>query len=132
MPTRSKRIFVWLSKAGPDEIAGALTKWMAWAQRCWIPVFRELRKKIKRHFNSIVKLPPDSGLSNARSEAINNIIKLINQYRFLAFATWIIFSLWLCSPAPIFPSHSPNQCDLPIHSSTEALEKGLIGRMSGW
>ncbi len=30
-------------------------KWMAWAQRCRIPVFRELRKKIKRHFDAIVK-----------------------------------------------------------------------------
>ena len=33
-------------KAGPDEIAGALTKWLAWAQRCRIPTFRELRRKI--------------------------------------------------------------------------------------
>lgn len=27
-------------KADPDEIFGALTKWMAWVQRCRIPVFR--------------------------------------------------------------------------------------------
>lgn len=63
-------------KAGPDEIAAALTKWMAWAQRCRIPVFRELRKKIKRHFDAIVAAARFR-LSNARSEAINNKIKLI-------------------------------------------------------
>lgn len=63
-------------KAGPDEIARALIKWMAWAQRCRIPAFRELRKKIKRHFAAIVA-SAHFRLSNARSEAINNKIKLI-------------------------------------------------------
>lgn len=63
-------------KAGPDEIGGVLTKWMAWAQRCRIPVFRELRKKIKRHFSAIVAAARFR-LSNARSEATNNKIKLI-------------------------------------------------------
>jgi len=29
-------------KAGPDEIAGALIKWMAWAQRCRIPALMPL------------------------------------------------------------------------------------------
>lgn len=63
-------------KAGPDEIAGALTKWLAWAQRCRIPTFRELRRKIKRHFSAIVAAARFK-LSNARSEATNNKIKLI-------------------------------------------------------
>lgn len=63
-------------KAGPDEIADALTKWMGWAQRCRIPVFRDLRKKIKRHFAAIVATARFK-LSNARSEAANNKIKLI-------------------------------------------------------
>ena len=34
-------------KASPLEIVVALEKWMSWAQRCRIPVFRELRMKIK-------------------------------------------------------------------------------------
>ena len=63
-------------KAGPDEIVGLLMKWMAWAQRCRIPVFRELRKKIKRNFTAIVASAKHH-LSNARSEATNNKIKLI-------------------------------------------------------
>ena len=63
-------------KAGPDEIADALSKWMAWAQRCRIPLFRDLRKKIKRHFAAIVAAAKFR-LSSARSEATNNKIKLI-------------------------------------------------------
>ena len=58
-------------KAGSDEIVSALTKWIAWAQRCRIPVFRELRKKSKRHFDAIVAAARFK-LSNARSEATNN------------------------------------------------------------
>ena len=102
-------------KAGPDEIAGALTKWMAWAQRCRIPVFRELRKKIKRHFDAIVAAARFR-LSNARSEAINNKIKLIIRTAF-GFRNVDTFSLWLCSPAPIFiqsSSHSPEPLTRPL------------------
>ena len=63
-------------KADPDEISDALIKWMNWAQRCRISVFRDLRKKIKRHFPAIVAAAKYR-LSNARSEATNNKIKLI-------------------------------------------------------
>ena len=49
---------------------------MALAQRCRIPVFRDLRMKIKRHFSAIVAAAKFK-LSNARSEATNNKIKLI-------------------------------------------------------
>lgn len=63
-------------KASPDEIASALSKWMVWAQRCRIPVFRELRKKIKHHFSANIAAARFR-LSNARSEATNNKIKLI-------------------------------------------------------
>lgn len=63
-------------KAGVDEISEALRQWMAWAQRCRIPVFRDLRQKIKRHLPAIVATAKH-GLSNARMEAINNKITLI-------------------------------------------------------
>ena len=63
-------------KAGPDEITSAVTKWMAWVQRCRIPAFRELRLKIKRHFGAIV-VAAKYGISNARVEATNNKIKLL-------------------------------------------------------
>lgn len=63
-------------KASADEITAALTKWMAWAQRCRIPEFRQLRLKIKRHFAAIVATAKHR-LSNARVEAMNNKIKLV-------------------------------------------------------
>lgn len=63
-------------KAGADEISHMLDKWMAWAQRCRIPEFRELRLKIKRHIHAIVAAAKHK-LSNARMEAINNKIKLV-------------------------------------------------------
>jgi transposase len=52
-----------------------LEEWLAWAQRCRIPQFVELREKIKRHFEAILS-SVKFGLSNARIEAINNKIKV--------------------------------------------------------
>ncbi len=63
-------------KAGADEISGVLQKWMSWAQRCRIPEFRELRQKIKHHFEAIIATAKHK-LSNARIEATNNKIKLV-------------------------------------------------------
>jgi transposase len=62
-------------KEGKSKIVEALKDWMAWAQRCRIPVFRKLREKIKRNFDAIVA-SAKNGLSNARMEATNNKIKL--------------------------------------------------------
>lgn len=62
-------------KAPFEEIEGLLKHWMSWAQRCQIPEFRELRKKIKRHYEAIVATAKHH-LSNARVEAVNNKIKL--------------------------------------------------------
>ena len=62
-------------KLDGDHIGDALREWMAWAQRCLIPAFVELRAKIKRHFDVIVATAKYK-LSNARIEATNNKIKL--------------------------------------------------------
>lgn len=62
-------------KLDGDHIGDALIEWMAWAQRCRIPAFVELRAKIKRHFDAIVATAKYK-LSNARIEATNNKIKL--------------------------------------------------------
>jgi transposase len=64
-----------LLKLPADEAEAELTAWLGWAQRCRIPVFVELGRKIKRHFHAIldtIRL----GLTNARVEATNNKIKL--------------------------------------------------------
>ena len=63
-------------KAGYESVGELLRKWMSWAQRCRIPEFRELRKKIKRNMTGILATAKHK-LSNARIEAINNKIKLI-------------------------------------------------------
>ncbi len=85
-------------KAGPDEIADALTKWMAWAQRCRIPVFRELRKKIQRHFDAIIAAARYR-LSNARIEVTNNKIKLLirTAYGFRNMDNMLAMVLLTCS-----------------------------------
>lgn len=53
-----------------------LGRWLSWAQRCRIPAFMELRRKILRHYDGILA-SIRYGLSNARIEAINNKIKLV-------------------------------------------------------
>lgn len=85
-------------KASPDKIVDELTGWMAWAQRCRIPGFRELRKKIKRHFKAIVAASKN-GLSNARGEAINNKIKLTIRmaYGFRNIGNMIAMIMLRCS-----------------------------------
>ena len=86
-------------KAGKDEIAEALTRWMVWAQRCRIPAFRELRMKIKRHFDAIVA-SARHGLSNARMEATNNKIKLLirTAYGFRNLDNLLSMIMLTCSP----------------------------------
>ena len=60
-----------------DKDAGGkqLDHWIKWAQRCRIPAFVELQRKIRRHYDAILATL-ESGLSNARIEAVNNKIKL--------------------------------------------------------
>lgn len=53
-----------------------LDKWLGWAQRSRLEPFRELRKKILRHYDGILA-SIKYGLSNARIEAIDNKIKLV-------------------------------------------------------
>ena len=52
-----------------------LDGWLSWAQRCRIPVFVELQRKIKRHYDAILQTM-ESHLSNAVVEATNRKIKL--------------------------------------------------------
>ena len=85
-------------KAAPDEMPALLKKWMGWAQRCRIPVFRDLRKKIQRHFDAIIAAAKYR-LSNARIEATNNKIKLIirTAYGFRNIDNMIAMVMLACS-----------------------------------
>ena len=58
-----------------DEAVRELDGWMKWVQRCRIEEFLELREKIKRHKPAILA-SIKYGLTNARTEAINNKIKV--------------------------------------------------------
>lgn len=58
-----------------DEAVKELDKWLTWAQRCRIPEFVSLGKKIKRHQDAILH-SFEYRLTNARIEAINNKIKV--------------------------------------------------------
>jgi transposase len=76
----------WLLKEGlryvfkvkGDEGKEALDKWLAWAQRCRIPEFTELGRKIKR-YRAEIDATLDHGLSNALVESVNTKIRLITR-----------------------------------------------------
>lgn len=59
-----------------SECEERLSRWLSWAQRCRIPEFVELGRKIKRHKEAILATV-DRGLSSSKVEALNNKIKVI-------------------------------------------------------
>lgn len=59
----------------------ALDRWCAWAQRCRIPAFVELGRKITRH-RPAINATLDHGLSNALIESVNTKIRLITRTAF--------------------------------------------------
>lgn len=59
----------------------ALDRWLAWAQRCQIPVFVELARKIRRHLPAI-HATLEHGLSNALIESVNIRIRLLTRVAF--------------------------------------------------
>ena len=65
-------------KLSPEEVKEHLLKWRhkAWTSR--IPEFVDFQKKIKKHMSAILATVRHR-LSNARIEAINNKIKLIQR-----------------------------------------------------
>jgi transposase len=59
----------------------ALCRWLAWAQRCRIPEFADLARKIRRHRAEIYACL-DNGMSNALIESVNTKIRLITRIAF--------------------------------------------------
>jgi transposase len=59
----------------------ALDRWLAWAQRCRLPVFVALGRKIKRHLPAIYATL-EHGLSNGLIESVNTRIRLITRIAF--------------------------------------------------
>lgn len=65
-----------LKTKDPIKAEMELNQWLSWAQRCRIPMFVELGRKIKRHKEFIMNFIR-TGISNARVEANNNKISLL-------------------------------------------------------
>lgn len=58
-----------------DELKAELDSWLSWARRCRIKSFVALGRKIKRHYDCIIATVVNK-ISNAKTEALNNKIKL--------------------------------------------------------
>ena len=86
----------------PELAEEYLDKWITRAQRCRIPAFVELQRKIRRNRTSILNTIR-IGLSNARIEATNNKIKLLIRiaYGFRNIDTLISFVMLFCSQIKI-------------------------------
>jgi transposase len=67
-------VFQVKGQAGKD----ALDRWLAWAQRCRIPAFVELGRKIRRH-RAAIDATLDHGLSNALIESTNTKIRVLTR-----------------------------------------------------
>jgi transposase len=86
----------------PELAEEYLEKWISRAQRCRIPAFVELQRKIRRNRTSILNTVR-IGLSNARIEAINNKIKRLIRiaYGLRNIDTLISFVMLFCSQIKI-------------------------------
>jgi transposase len=81
-----------------DEVKAHLDSWLSWAQRCRIPSFVTLRKKIKRHYDAIIATRTYK-ISNAKTESLNNKIKVCirRAYGFRNIENLISTVLLVCS-----------------------------------
>jgi transposase len=68
-------------KVKGDDGKHALDRWCSWAQRCRIPQFVKLGRRIKRHLAPITATL-EHGLSNALIESTNTKIRLITRMAF--------------------------------------------------
>jgi transposase len=87
----------------------ALERWLAWAQRCRIPAFQELRRKIKRDYDAIVAAIAEQ-LSNGLIESTNTKTRLIIRRGFgFRTADAIIALVMLClgGNRPTLPRRQP-------------------------
>jgi transposase len=64
-----------------DEATEALEVWIRWAQRCRIPTFVDLQRRIVKHQASILAAI-QHGLSNGRIESVNTKIRLVTRIAF--------------------------------------------------
>ena len=66
---------IYAAKAGPDETAIALKRWLRWAERSRLHPMRDLAKSIKSHWLGIVKSFEKALLHTGYVEAVNSLIQ---------------------------------------------------------
>jgi transposase len=66
---------IYALKAGPQETARALKKWLHWAQRSQLHPIKDLAKSIKSHWQGIVKSFDAAFLHTGYVEAVNSLIQ---------------------------------------------------------
>ena len=94
-----------------DAAEKGLKDWLWWASHSRIPEFIELGKKIRRHRPHILDTIAMQ-VSNARVEAINNVIKLIirRAFGFQNVENMISLVLLVCSNLTIpLPNRAPKK-----------------------
>lgn len=105
-----------------DAAEKGLKDWLWWASHSRIPEFIELGKKIRRHRPHILNTIAMQ-VSNARVEAINNIIKLIirRAFGFQNVENMISLVLLVCSNLTIpLPNRAPKKEKKANKAQTEA------------
>lgn len=103
-----------------ETAAACLDRWTSHAQRCRIPSFVELQRKVRRHRDHILNAIR-YGVSNARIEALNNKIKLLIRiaYGFRNIDTMISLVMLFCSNI---------QIPWPNSNAQMTINKGLNAR----
>ncbi|MFJ8478365.1 ISL3 family transposase [Kitasatospora sp. NPDC094011] len=94
---------------GLAAAVAALDRWLAWAQRCRIPTFLDLRRKIRRHHDAIVAAVAEQ-LSNGLIESTNTKTRLIIRRGFgfrSADAVIALVMLCLSGNRPTLPRRQP-------------------------
>lgn len=66
---------IYALRAGPQQTAKALQKWLHWAQRSRLPPIQELARSIKAHWAGIVTAFGAAHLHNGYVEAVNSLIQ---------------------------------------------------------
>lgn len=87
----------------------ALDRWLSWVQRCRIPVFVELGRKIRR-FRASIDATLDHGLSNALIESTNTKIRVLTRIAYGFKSPQALIALALLSLGgyrPDLPGRTP-------------------------
>lgn len=68
--------------SGPADVARErIRRWMGWASRCRLPAFVNLGRTVRQHLRGILAIL-EHRVTNARSEGINNKIRLLSHRAF--------------------------------------------------